>query len=78
VSFIEIYVFSEPYKKKCDDEKTNEKNCGDKKNNLLIFAINAAAPEGTPPRRINDQKKYEKPPCPGVPRRCPEAGNHPK
>ena len=44
MSFIEINVFCEPYKKKCDYEKTNEKNCGDK-NNLLNFAINAAAPE---------------------------------
>ncbi len=47
------------------------------KNNLLNFAINAAAPEGAPPRRINDEK-FEKPPCPGVPRRGPEAGNPPK
>ncbi len=37
--------------------------------------INPAAPEGAPPRRINDGNLL-KPPCPAVPRRGPEAGNH--
>jgi len=37
--------------------------------------INPAAPEGTPPRRINDGNVL-KSPCPAVPRRGPEAGNH--
>jgi hypothetical protein len=36
--------------------------------------INAAAPEGTPPRRINDGNLL-KLPCPAVPRRGPEAGD---
>ena len=55
MSDIKIYVFCEPYKKKCDYEKTNEKKIAENKKNIpLTFAINAAAPEGTPPRRIND------------------------
>jgi len=37
--------------------------------------INPAAPEGAPPRRINDGNLL-KSPCPAVPRRGPEAGNH--
>ncbi len=37
--------------------------------------INPAAPEGAPPRRINDGNVL-KSPCPTVPRRGPEAGNH--
>ena len=38
--------------------------------------MNAAAPEGAPPRRINDLKdKYRKHSCPAVPRRGPEAGS---
>jgi hypothetical protein len=37
--------------------------------------MNAAAPEGTPQRRISDFKK--KSPCPAVPRRGPEAGDLP-
>ncbi len=40
-----------------------------------MIVMNAAAPEGTPPRRINDGNVL-KPPCPAVPRRGPEAGNH--
>jgi small nuclear ribonucleoprotein (snRNP)-like protein len=39
--------------------------------------MNAAAPEGTPPRRIKS-KKFQTPSCPAVPRRGPEAGNHHK
>ena len=35
--------------------------------------IIAAAPDGAPPRRIDDQK-IKKTPCPAVPRRGPEAG----
>ena len=40
---------------------------------VFEIVMNAAAPEGTPPRRIS----YKKPntSCPGVPRRGPEAGN---
>jgi hypothetical protein len=34
-------------------------------------AMNAAAPDGAPPRRINN---YSKTPLPAVPRRGPEAG----
>ncbi len=37
--------------------------------------MNAAAPEGTPPRRINDGNLL-KPPCPAVPQRGPEAGGY--
>jgi len=37
--------------------------------------INPAAPDGAPPRRINDENLL-KPPCPAVPRRGPEAGDH--
>ncbi len=36
--------------------------------------MNAAAPEGAPPRRIND-RNILKLPCPAVPRRGPEAGD---
>ena len=38
--------------------------------------MNAAAPEGTPPRRIRNLP-LRKLPCPAVPRRGPEAGNSP-
>jgi len=37
--------------------------------------INAAAPDGAPPRWISNLKILKKPPCPAVPRRGPEAGN---
>ena len=39
--------------------------------------ITAAAPEGTPPRRVNDCKLL-KTILPAVPRRGPEAGDHHK
>jgi hypothetical protein len=37
------------------------------------ITMNPAAPEGAPPRRINDEK-CRKPPCPAVPMRGPEVG----
>ena len=42
-------------------------------NGFCIIIMNATAPEGTPPRRINDGNEL-KLPCPAVPRRGPEAG----
>jgi hypothetical protein len=41
---------------------------------ILLSAINPAAPDGAPPRRINDGN-LQNPPCPAVPRRGPEAGD---
>ena len=38
-------------------------------------AINAAAPDGAPPRRINDGNVLKRS-CPAVPQRGPEAGDH--
>ena len=37
--------------------------------------MNAAAPEGTPPRRIGDER-FKKNSLPAVPRRVPYAGVH--
>jgi hypothetical protein len=40
---------------------------------LHPFVMTAAAPEGTPPRRISDKKNLKKISLPAVPRRGPEA-----
>jgi len=43
-------------------------------NDFRTIMMNAAAPDGAPPRRINDGN-LQKPHCPAVPRRGPEAGD---